>query len=306
MVWIQNLSRAVDYIEVNLTNEICFDEVAKQACSSSSHFQMIFHVVMGITVGEYIRNRRLCQAAVELLKPNSRIIDVSMAYQYNTYEGFSKAFTRFHGVAPSKITRGTVRIFSPFTVTVTIQGGYEMAWKFNNNFHFWINWNEMDERPSQGITTAERYKNLIQWANDAKQKNPLVFNAITEWLLNDSHWVTDAQLIENEQILMQGVLARFNEQNARLRAYFKELEPSGVVNEAVFAALDKFDMKLSEKIFDDFDDLRERSLREKIAGVPMGCFSNENAENLGYINHLSECDAKVQWCLFMPDLVNSR
>jgi AraC-like DNA-binding protein len=45
--WIQNLSKAIDYIENNLTTDISIDEVSAQAFSSSSHFQLVFHVVMG-------------------------------------------------------------------------------------------------------------------------------------------------------------------------------------------------------------------------------------------------------------------
>ena len=301
MNWIQNLSRAVDYIENNLTEEISLDEVARQAYSSNSHFQLIFHVVMGITVGEYIRNRRLSQSAFDLLKPNSRIIDVAVAYQYDTQESFSKAFTRFHGVSPSKITRGVVRVFNPLTITVAVQGGFEMAWKLNNNFHFWVDWNDLSEQAN--TSPAEKNNSLIRWANDARQKNPLVFDAITEWLLDDSQWITDAQLVENEQILMQGVFGRFKEQNIRLRVYLKELESSGVINDSVFKVLDNFDKKLSEKLFNDFTNLRERSLREKIAGNMTGRFGTDNVENKGYINYLKDYDAKVQWCLFMPDLV---
>ena len=98
MDWIQSLSKVIDYIEKHLTDDINIDEISSQAYSSSSHFQLIFHLVMGITIGEYIRNRRLSMAAQDLLKPDSKIIDVSMRYQYDTPESFSKAFTRFHGM----------------------------------------------------------------------------------------------------------------------------------------------------------------------------------------------------------------
>ena len=301
--WVQNLSRAIDYIENNLTDNILLDEVAKQTYSSSSHFQLIFHVVMGITVGEYIRNRRLSQAALDLLKPNAKIINIALAYQYDTQESFSKAFTRFHGVSPSKIRGSKVRVFNPFTVTVTIQGGFEVAWKLNGNFHFWVDWNETGEQPKKDASAKDKYKSLIAWALNARKKNPLVFDSLTEWLLDDSQWMTDAQLIENEQILVQGVFGRFKEQNARLREYLEGLEPSGVVNEAVFKMLDEFDTRLCEKIYDDFSDLRGRSLREKIAGGKTGKHGVDSVEFLGYINYLKDCDARVQWCLFMPGVV---
>lgn len=76
MNWIQSLSRAIHYIKNNLTGNICIDEISNQAHTSSSYLQLIFHVVMGLTVGEYIRNRRLSLAAQDLLQRNSKTIDV--------------------------------------------------------------------------------------------------------------------------------------------------------------------------------------------------------------------------------------
>ena len=105
MNWIQCLSKAIEYIEKHLTNDIDMDELSKQSYASSSHFQLIFHLAMGMTIGEYIRNRRLSLAAQDLLLPNSRIIDVALRYRYDTPESFSKAFARFHGVPPSKARR---------------------------------------------------------------------------------------------------------------------------------------------------------------------------------------------------------
>jgi len=78
---------------------------------------------MGMTIGEYIRNRRLSLAAQDLLLPNSRIIDVAMRYQYDTQESFSKAFIRFHGIPPSKARRGKVKLFHPLSINITNQGG---------------------------------------------------------------------------------------------------------------------------------------------------------------------------------------
>ena len=82
--WIQSLSKTIDLIEKNLTNELSIDELASQAYTSSSHFQLVFHLVMGITVGEYIRNRRMSLAAQDLLQPTSKIMDVALRYQYDT------------------------------------------------------------------------------------------------------------------------------------------------------------------------------------------------------------------------------
>lgn len=313
MNWIQNLSRAISYIERNLTNDISVDEVSSQAYTTSSHFQLIFHVVMGMTVGEYIRNRRLSLAAQDLLQPASKIIEVAMRYQYDTQEGFSKAFTRFHGVPPSKVQQGRIRSFDPLTITVTIQGGFDMSRQLIHAFHL-VDWNEIEDEKSKNLTDDERYDRIVDWARKARGKNPGVFDALTEWILDDSQW-SDDQLAENEQILMQGVLARLKEQNAQLRVCLKELEPSGVVNAAVFKALDQFDDELSgvvhdkrlrdvvARVFADFSVMRARSTREKIAGNKTGPTGTDSVDLFGYINYLKECDAQVQWTLFMPAMV---
>ena len=88
MNWIQCLSNALEYIEEHLTDDIEIEEISKQSYSSSSHFQLIFHLVMGITVGEYIRNRRLTKAAQDLLLPENKINEIALRYKYDTQESF--------------------------------------------------------------------------------------------------------------------------------------------------------------------------------------------------------------------------
>jgi len=313
MNWIQNLQKAIQYIESHLTDDIKIDDVAAQIHTSSTHFQMIFHIVMGITIGEYIRNRRLSLAAQDLLQPDSRIIGIAMRYHYSTPESFSKAFTRFHGVSPSKVqqTKQQCKQFAPLCIHITVQGGFEMSHTFADDILF-LNWIEIQK--DKKLSSLEAYNRLVNWASQARRQNPGVFDALSEWILDDSQW-SEEKLAENEQILMHGVLARFKEQNAKLREYLKELEPSGVVNQAVFKALNRFDDELSgqthderlqetvAKIFADFSTMRKRSVREKIAGhVKESIHMND----LGYINYLKDCDASVQWTLFMPRKAESQ
>jgi len=310
MNWIQSLSKAIHYVENHLSEDIGIDEISKQAYSSCSHFQFIFHVVTGMTIGEYIRNRRLSCAAQDLLQPDSRIIDVAMRYQYDSAESFSKAFTRFHGIPPSKAERGKIRIFYPLSINITIKGGFEMSRNLTDEFY----WSDIGEQKDVQLSDEEKYQRIVSWAGKARGQNPNVFDALTEWVLDDSQWI-DEKLAENEQILMQGVFARFKEQNNKLRVYLKELKPSGVVNDAVFKALDRFDDELSgkthagelrdaiSKVFTDFTAMRDKKIREQIAGNKTGPTGTTSVDLFGYINLLKDCDAAVQWALFMPDMV---
>ncbi len=310
MNWIQCLTKAIHYIENHLTDEINIDEVSSQSYSSSSHFQLIFHLVMGMTIGEYIRNRRLSLAGEDLLRPNSRIIDVAMRYQYDTQESFSKAFTRFHGVPPSKVQRGNMKKFHPLSINIIIQGGFDMSSNLIDEFY----WSDIEWHKDKQLSDAEKYKQIVSWAAKARGQNPGVFDALTEWVLDDSQWI-DEKLDENKQILIQGVLARFQEQNTKLRSYLSELEPSGVVNTAVFKALDRFDDELSGVVYDkqlqevvtqvftDFYSMKQRSIRKQIAGNKTGPTGTDSVDLFGYINCLKDSDAGVQWALFMPDMV---
>ncbi len=174
-------------------------------------------------------------------------------------------------------------------------------------------WYDIEGQKDEKLTDAENYKRIVSWAVKARGQNPGVFDALTEWVLDDSQW-SDDKLAENEQILIQGVFVRFKEQNAQLRVYLSELEPSGVVNAAVFKALDRFDDELSGvvhdkrlqeavvKVFADFSAMREGSIREQIAGNKTGPAGTNSVDLFGYINCLKDSDAGVQWALFMPDV----
>ena len=95
MDWTTGLQRAIDYVEDHLTEPLDYAEIARQAYSSSFHFQRIFSILCGYTLGEYIRSRRLTLAGNELLRTDSKVIDVALKYGYDSPESFSRAFARF-------------------------------------------------------------------------------------------------------------------------------------------------------------------------------------------------------------------
>ncbi len=297
-------------------DEISVDDISDYVFSSKYHFQRVFHLITGVTVGEYIRNRRLSLAGRDLQHTDSKVVDIALKYRYETSESFSKAFSRFHGITPSEVrTLGSgsrLKFFYPLVIHVSVQGGFDTARLLIDQFC----WNSMEE-VSRAWSDSENYHRIISWAGKARGQNPGVFDALTEWLLDDSEW-SDDKLAENEQILMQGVLARFREQNAQLRDCLEELRPSGVVNEAVFRALDHFDEGLAgrlcderlqtvvSEVFADFSIMSSHRVREQIAGSKTGPAGIGHADPYGYINHLKDCDAKVQWTLFMPDKVKGQ
>ncbi len=139
MDWIQGIQRAIDYVEAHITEEIDFEEAAKQAYSSSFHFQRVFGILCGMPLGDYIRMRRLSLAGEELSKGNAKIIDIALKYGYDTPESFSRAFTRFHGIAPSDAKHsGNVKIFTPLSVKLTLTGGNKMNYRIEKRDAFQV------------------------------------------------------------------------------------------------------------------------------------------------------------------------
>ena len=124
MDWISGIQKAVDYVEAHITEELDYCEIANQAYSSSFHFQRIFSILCGFTLGDYIRMRRLSLAGSELAaSTNLRILDIAMEYGYDTQESFSRAFTRFHGVSPSQARSGAnLKSFSRLSVKLVLEG----------------------------------------------------------------------------------------------------------------------------------------------------------------------------------------
>ena len=100
MNYINELQKAIDYIEDNLENNINFEIVAKEVGMSAFYFHRIFSAVIGISPTTYIRNRRLTVAAQEISKNNKSILDIALKYGFESHEAFSRAFKNFHGVVP--------------------------------------------------------------------------------------------------------------------------------------------------------------------------------------------------------------
>ena len=104
MNYINEMQKAIDYIEVNLDKDINFEKVSKEVGMSSFYFHRIFTAIIGISPTAYIRNRRLTIAAQEISKNNESILDIALKYGFESHEAFSRAFKNFHGIVP-KVAR---------------------------------------------------------------------------------------------------------------------------------------------------------------------------------------------------------
>lgn len=131
MDWITGIQNAINYIEEHLTEEINYDKVADEAACSNFYFQRIFGILCDISLGEYIRNRRLTLAGNELNASDKKVIDIALKYGYESPESFTRAFSKFHGITPSEAKRNGSKLksFSRLSVKITLSGGSMMDYK---------------------------------------------------------------------------------------------------------------------------------------------------------------------------------
>ncbi|MFL0251007.1 effector binding domain-containing protein [Clostridium neuense] len=134
MEWLKHISRAIDYIENNLANDISYDEAAKIACCSTYYFERMFSYISGISLSEYIRKRRMTAAAFDLQKSNMRVMDIALKYGYKSPTAFNRAFQSVHGVSPTAArTEGTLlNAYPPIRFSISVIGGNDMSYRIES------------------------------------------------------------------------------------------------------------------------------------------------------------------------------
>ena len=131
MEWIAAMQQAIAYMEEHLLEEINYEVVAKQVHTSGYEFHRAFSFLTGMTANAYIRNRRLSLAGREIVETDTKITDIALKYGYDTPESFTKAFTRFHGVAPKFAREEAAKLvlFNPLVIKIAVEGGKSMDYR---------------------------------------------------------------------------------------------------------------------------------------------------------------------------------
>ena len=134
---IEQLNRAIEYIELNLTDAEALSAVANVTSYSPYHFQRLFNYLTDMPLSEYIRKRKMSVAVVDLQK-GDKVIDVSVKYGYNSADSFTRAFERQHGITPSMVRQDGVKfqIYPPLTFQIQIKGVQKMTCKIESKSAF--------------------------------------------------------------------------------------------------------------------------------------------------------------------------
>ena len=172
MDWITGMQKAIDYIEANLTEEIDYEKVAAECFSSSYHFQRVFSILCGYTLGEYIRLRRLSLAGTELANGKEKVIDIALKYGYDSPDSFAKAFQKFHGITPSEARAdgSMLKSFSRLSIKISLEGGNTMNYR-------------IEEKDEMILTGYKRRFSGVPGEREEQEKDMYVNTRVFQYIL---------------------------------------------------------------------------------------------------------------------------
>ncbi|MDA9472249.1 AraC family transcriptional regulator [Enterococcus sp. 5H] len=173
---IQKLNQLVDYIEEHLDEELSLGEAAKILGLSEYHLKRTFSFIAGVSLGEYIRNRRLACANRDLVEGQT-VTAVAFNYGYQSLEGFSRAFREWSGYLPSEVIKNKIQKSYPrLSFYVDVRGGVSMEFRIEQKNKFNL------------VGVKQEVPIQFEGKNEAIQK---LVQSITEEQKAEMHKLTD-------------------------------------------------------------------------------------------------------------------
>nr|WP_144923330.1 AraC family transcriptional regulator [Paenibacillus bovis] len=135
---LKELNAVVDYIEEHLTDNLPLEHISEYAGVSDFHFRKIFFYLSGMTLNEYIKNRKLSEANKDLLN-GEKVTDVAFKYGYQSVDGFSRAFKKWSGFLPSDAIKKRIsKSFPKLSFIITVKGGISMEFRIEDKPAFYL------------------------------------------------------------------------------------------------------------------------------------------------------------------------
>ena len=162
---LNELNEACNYIENNIENEIDIKEIARITNQSTDSINRFFVSMLGITIKEYIRKRRLSLAVYDLQNSDEKITDIAFKYGFNSYDSFCKAFLNQHHVTPTQAKNPSceVNIFPPATFEINVNRAQKIKFKISDLKEFEV----YGISKNFNCQSSDRFKQEKEmWSND--------------------------------------------------------------------------------------------------------------------------------------------
>jgi len=104
--------RITEYFNENLTEDTDMDSMSRDLGFSVSYLRAVFKKHFGISLGRYLREARLAQAAKLLQETNLKVSEIASRCSFGSPIAFSRSFKSTYGMSPKSyrnVTRGNGR-----------------------------------------------------------------------------------------------------------------------------------------------------------------------------------------------------
>lgn len=90
------------FVESHVRDEISVEELVRQTGFSLAHIRDVFRKCTGKPLSRYVKERRIANAAQELLDTDRTVLDIAVQYGFSGRTVFSRAFRRYTGYTPAQ------------------------------------------------------------------------------------------------------------------------------------------------------------------------------------------------------------
>lgn len=94
------LQQLPEWIECNLEHPISIEDIAQKSGYSRRNIQLLFRNFMHVPLGEYIRKRRLCRAAILVRLTAKSMLDIALSLHFDSQQSFSREFKSYSAALP--------------------------------------------------------------------------------------------------------------------------------------------------------------------------------------------------------------
>lgn len=104
------IQKTVDELEHHLQEDYSIEQLAQCANLSLFYYQRLFTRLVGKSVNEYKKARRLAHAKEDIKKTKEKLIDIATKYGFDSHETFTKSFKDLYGITPSEYRKTDVTL----------------------------------------------------------------------------------------------------------------------------------------------------------------------------------------------------
>ncbi|WP_456272415.1 AraC family transcriptional regulator [Bacillus sp. AK031] len=214
---LKELNQVIEYIEVHLTDDLSLESISDYAGVSDYHFRTVFFHLSGMTLNEYVKNRKLSEANKDLLS-GEKVTDVAFKYGYQSVDGFTRAFKKWCGFLPSDVMKTRIsKSFPKLSFLITVRGGVSMEFRIEDKptFHL-VGVSKRVPMQFEGVN--QEIVKLAQSITEEQRKEMHALQNIEPYEIVNASYNADENFLKEEGDLTHliGVLTTENQVSNRL------------------------------------------------------------------------------------------